>query len=174
MNKKILYILTVLIVLIAAFAIFNIRYNNKPTQPEQDKVEIDLYFSTQNAMYLVAEKRAVGSENLYENTLFQLIKGPSSSELGETIPDGVEVLDIKIEEGTAYLDFNRALVENHWGGSTGELLTVYSIVNTMTQFPEIERVMFLIEGENIETLAGHMDLSKPIDRNTDLLKDKLE
>ena len=49
-------------------------------------------------------------------------------------------------------------------------MTVYSIVNTLAELPEIEMVRFLIEGEEIETLAGHLDLSEPVYPDEGLIK----
>ncbi|MCH7825904.1 MAG: GerMN domain-containing protein [Acidobacteria bacterium] len=65
--------------------------------------------------------------------------------------------------GIAYIDFGRSFSDFSGGGSLGELHTVYSIVATLTEsFPEIFAVQFLVEGEQIETLAGHVDLSRPL------------
>ncbi len=65
--------------------------------------------------------------------------------------------------GIAYIDFSRSFADFSGGGSLGELHTVYSIVATLTEsFPEIFAVQFLVEGERIETLAGHVDLSRPL------------
>ncbi len=64
--------------------------------------------------------------------------------------------------GIAYVDFDRALYDSG-GGSLAELHTVYGVVATLTvSFPEIIAVQFLIEGRWVETLAGHVDLSKPL------------
>ena len=71
---------------------------------------------------------------------------------------------------TAKVDFNRAMVDKLSGGSTGEEMLVGSIVNTLTEFPEIKKVQIVIEGRKVETLKGHMDTSQPITRMEELLK----
>jgi germination protein M len=64
------------------------------------------------------------------------------------------------------LDFSRELQTLHTGGTTGEILTVYSIVNTLTMnFKEVERVQILIDGDEVETLVGHLDLEQPFTRD---------
>ncbi len=64
--------------------------------------------------------------------------------------------------GIAYVDFDRA-VQDSGGGSLGELHTVYGVVATLTEsFPEIVAVQFLVDGRSVETLAGHVDLSRPL------------
>lgn len=65
--------------------------------------------------------------------------------------------------GIAYLDFERSFYDFAGGGSLGELHTIYGIIATLTvSFPEIVAVQFLLDGERMETLAGHVDLSRPL------------
>ena len=78
-----------------------------------------------------------------------------------------------VRDGTAVLDFDGAIQRDHPGGSAGELITVYAIVNTLTEIEGIERVMFLIEGRTVESLAGHMDLRWPIERDESFIVTRL-
>ncbi|MFW6270856.1 MAG: GerMN domain-containing protein [Bacillota bacterium] len=168
-KKNATYILLlIIIILVIAFVLF-LRYNI--SAPEDTEKEIVLYFSDSGANNLVAEKRKVSTKNLYKNTLEELIKGPRKEGLNRTIPEGVEVLNIKLLDGILRINFNESLQKNHWGGSTGETMTVYSIVNTMTQFVEIDYVEFIIEDKKIETLVGHMDLSRPLSRNNKIINE---
>ena len=68
------------------------------------------------------------------------------------------------EKGCAYVDFSRAISEKHLGGTSGELATIASIVNTLAaNFPEeIRKVRILIDGKEARTIAGHIDISRPI------------
>ncbi len=79
------------------------------------------------------------------------------------IPDGTRLQSLFIDSsGNAYLDFSREIQQSHIGGLTAELLTVGSIVNTLLfNFKEIKGVQLLVEGSEIETLAGHIDCTKP-------------
>ncbi|MBQ5389910.1 MAG: GerMN domain-containing protein, partial [Anaerovibrio sp.] len=56
------------------------------------------------------------------------------------------------------------------GGSTGEEMLVGSLVNTLTEFPEIKKVQILVEGKEIDSLSGHLDLSRPVERMPELIK----
>ena len=170
-NKKIIIVSIVIIILLAVlFA--TVQFINKKSKPENvlTEQEIKMYYTTQQVMYLTPEKRIIQTDNLFKNTINELIKGPKDSSLNKTIPEGVELLGINVKNGLARVDFNRALVDNHWGGSTGERMTIYSIVNTLTQFKEIEKVMILIDGDKVKTLAGHLDLSEPLTRNEKIIK----
>jgi germination protein M len=93
----------------------------------------------------------------------ELIRGPQSPGLLPTVPADTRLLNAYEIGDMLVLDFTHELQTNHMGGSTSELLTVYSIVNTMTQnMNGIRKIQMLVEGEEIETLAGHLDLTKPL------------
>ena len=88
-----------------------------------------------------------------------------------TIPAGTVLKEINIRpDGLCRVDFSKELVANHSGGSLGESLTVYSIVNTLTQFPSVKQVQFLVDGQYVKTIAGHVDVSTAMGRNEDLIK----
>ena len=56
--------------------------------------------------------------------------------------------------------------KNHPGGSLDEILTVYAIVDALTDnLPAITAVQILIDGEEVDTLAGHVDLRRPLRKN---------
>ena len=131
--------------------------------------EIKVYFSDSQGQYLMTESRGIRKYNLPEGAVEELISGPTAKEASITIPEGVELLGLEIEAGRAEVDFSQEIVDDHWGGSAGEMMTVYSIVNTLTQFSEIDEVLILVEGEVRESLAGHLDLSKPLKFNSNLI-----
>lgn len=65
------------------------------------------------------------------------------------------------KEGVAYVDFSRELADQHPLGSSAELATVYSIVNSLAfNFKAIKKVFILVEGQERETLGGHINLSQ--------------
>ncbi|MGM0411054.1 MAG: GerMN domain-containing protein [Bacillota bacterium] len=169
-NRKIAIVSIIIIILLLAL-FGTLRIIDQKSQPNNlgEEMEISVFFSTNEAMYLDAEKRVVKTENLYENAINELIAGPNNSANNKTIPDDVELLNITSNDKVARVNFNRALIDNHWGGSTGERMTVYSIVNTLTQFEEIDEVKILVEDEEVETLVGHMDLTKTLEWNEDIL-----
>jgi len=140
------------------------------TSPQAQLKEVKLYFSYNQAQNLKAEVREVKTDKLYKNTIRELIKGPSKEDLGRTIPEGTELINLELEEDILTLNFNSNFRKNHWGGSTGEIMTIYSIVNTMCQFSEVDQVLFLLEGEQVESLVGHVSLNEPVSSNNKLIK----
>ena len=70
------------------------------------------------------------------------------------------------ERGEAFVDLGGEIRSKHIGGSLGEIFTTYAIVNSLTvNLPAITRVQILIDGKEVETLAGHVDLRHPLQKN---------
>jgi hypothetical protein len=64
------------------------------------------------------------------------------------------------------VDLSRDASAAHPGGSLNELLTVYTIVNALTaNLPAVSAVQLLVDGKQVETLAGHVDLRRPLAKN---------
>lgn len=137
------------------------------------KLNVTLYFADQNGDYLKAETREIQFvPGLARATVEELIMGPKTKGLARTMPEGTKLKDIDIKKGLCIVNLSKEFQDKHWGGSSGELLTVYSLVNTLTQFPAVEAVEILVEGQKIETLAGHLDLTVPVYRNSEIVKSK--
>jgi germination protein M len=137
----------------------------------EEMIEVNLYFSDSQAMYLVSEKRKIPSTtSLAKQVVVELIKGPASSDLYSTIPEGTRVNEVYIADDIVYVDLSEEVFKNHPGGSSGELMTVYSIVNSLTEISPIKGVQILVEGNERNSLVGHVDLSMPLLRDEDWIK----
>ena len=137
----------------------------EPVQDPGEVITVLLWFSDSQGQRLMVEEREISRrEGIARETINELVNGPSiDSTLLPTIPVGTILRDINVRsDGLVIVDFSRELIANHIGGTTAETLTVYSIVNTLTQFPTVDRVQFLVEGQYVESLAGHMDLRQAI------------
>lgn len=127
---------------------------------------ISIWFASLEEDALVAEQRRVlpglMPAERAKVALQELIGGPTGEAL-RTLAAEVKVRELFIDgQGTAYVDFTEALSRNHPGGSWSELLTIRSIIQTLVaNVPEIQQVQFLIEGREVETLAGHIDIRRP-------------
>jgi germination protein M len=150
--------------------------NSAPPPADKSSETVTLYFSDNQAMSLTPEDRVVevekpvNPEKLAAAVLSGLIAGPENKDMQKTIPPEARLLGVNIKDGIAYADFSNELKSKHWGGSSGESMTVYSIVNSLTELPEIKEVQILIAGKEIETLAGHLDTSQPLERNQEMIK----
>jgi|GEM_PF-2401820 len=131
-------------------------------------VTINVYFADQMGEYLVGEARTIPYEHRYSNALVELMKLPVDEKLIKLIPDTASINSLDVKEGTAYVDFSRKFVEDRFVSDTADILLVYSIVNTLTEFPDINSVVLNIEGEKLDIL-GMLDLSEPLYRKSDLI-----
>jgi len=67
--------------------------------------------------------------------------------------------------GDAYVDLSPEAAAGHKGGSLNEALAVYALVNSLTaNLPDVAAVQILIDGHEVDTLAGHLDLRQPFRR----------
>ena len=68
--------------------------------------------------------------------------------------------------GDAFVDLSGDVAAAHPGGSINELLTVYTIVDALTaNLPAVTAVQLLVDGKEVDTLAGHVDLRRPLAKN---------
>lgn len=142
-------------------------HTGKPT------MTLTVYFGTKDAQYLVPEQRTVPQNNHPAQTALELLlAGPTRSDLTALFPAGVKLHSVAVRDHVAYADFNDALVKNNHTGSAGEILQVAAIVNTLTNFSDIERVQILVDGQRVPTLAGHLDVSEPLSRSEQVIKNK--
>ncbi len=141
----------------------------------EERKGVLLYFSDSEGEYLVGEKRKILKKNEVKEevkeTIVELIKGPKGR-LIPTLPPRTKLLTLQISDaGVARVNFNPAFSKDHPGGSSAEMMTVYSIVNSLSlNFPQIKRVQILIDGKPIETITGHLSLRQPISPKPDLVK----
>ena len=130
--------------------------------------DLSLWFASRQEDALVLERRRVPPNQTpidrVKASLQELIAGPNGSAL-RTLPAQVKIREVFIDDqGTAYVDFSEALSQTHPGGPWAEMLTLRSIMQTLVaNVPEIKRVQILIEGREVETLAGHVDIRRPLD-----------
>ncbi len=125
---------------------------------------VTVYFGTLDGMLEAEERtiyRSVERVNQIKQVLLELIAGPAYPQHIPVLPEVVELREVYSDgHGVAYLDFSRALAGPV--GTTGELLRVYAVVNTMLKnFEEFKGIQLLVEGEERESLAGHIDIRRP-------------
>ncbi len=133
---------------------------------------ITVYFPDKNGEKLIAVKKQINPnrEDKYLAAVQSLIDGPSSNKEGNYImPKNTKVLSVNVDNNVATVDFSKEFKSNFTGGSTGEIMLIGSIVNTLTEFDAIKAVRFTVEGKEIDTLSGHLDLSSPQTRMKNLL-----
>jgi spore germination protein GerM len=168
--------IVVALVVLAVALVFILRDREPPAEiPEGGVVgeeigrgiqSITLVFADRSASGMVEESREIAvpqdRAGRAKRILEELAAGPEGSGV-RTLPHGTRVLSVFFDDrGGVFVDFSRELVDNHPGGSTGELFTIQSVVQTLAaNFADVESVRFLVEGGEIETIAGHIDATVP-------------
>lgn len=124
--------------------------------------EIKLYFADSKGQGLAVETRKIEkTEGIARRTMQELIKGPQTSGYSAVFPPGSELRDINLKpDGLCILDFNDE-VKNLSDVRT-EKMMVDSIAATLSQFPSVKEITFMIDGEKVDCLTGGLDLSKPV------------
>ena len=143
-----------------------------PVAAESKEVKVNVYYPRDDGTGLLPVSRTVKLENedKYTAALKSLLTGTKEKGQTNVIPKKAKLRSVTVKDGVATVDFSKELQQNFSGGSTGEEMLVGSIVNTLTDFPEVKKVQILIDGASVETLSGHLDLSEPLPRMTELLK----
>jgi germination protein M len=147
--------------------------DNLSEEPIQTR-SITLYFLSDDDNFLHAEKREIidhtSEVRLAIQAIQELLKG-SQNGLLSPIPADTELREFFItKRGIAYVDFSGEIQDEHLSGTSAEMGTVFAVVNTLTyNFKTIKKVFILIDGSEKETLAGHVDLSRPLVPRYDLV-----
>jgi len=135
-----------------------------------------LYYGTPDGQALAAVKREVplgeGPREQGRQILQSELEDAPAPYLS-LIPKGTTLRAFYItDRGDAFVDLSAEASTQHPGGSTHEPLTVYAIVNAVTaNLTSVERVQILIDGKQADTLAGHVDLRRPFERDTVLVRE---
>ena len=136
-----------------------------PSKPGMTRTVI-LFFPSEVDAFLHPEEREirkdVSVDEQAKQVIRELIRGSQDGYISP-FPEGTQLRELFItQEGVACVDFSRDIQEKHLSGSSAEIATIYSLVNSLTQnFQSIKRVFILVDGRERQTLGGHIDLSRP-------------
>jgi len=140
---------------------------------KREKQSVVLYFSDSNERFLVPEKRFIPKEEKASAQGRELVKAlieGSKTGLVNTFPEKVDVQNVRVDNETAYVDFNKNLIKNHPGGSASEMATIFSLTNSLAEnMPSVKKVKILVGGKEIPSIKGHIDTMQPFSPNRELI-----
>ena len=143
-----------------------------PTAPAPPgrKIKARLFYVSESGMKLTGVERDVAyAENATEQAreIVAAQVGRVAEPLVSAVPAGTTLRALFLtDNGQAFVDLSREVAAAHPGGTVNELLTVYTIVNAVTaNLPAITSVQVLVDGKEVDTLAGHVDLRRPLAKN---------
>jgi hypothetical protein len=140
-----------------------------PSTPER-RINATLYYVSEDGLSLPGIQREI----LFAEPIVEQARRIVEAQLAEapppyvsSIPPGTALRALFIgERGEAFVDLSADVRSKHPGGALDELFTTYAIVNALTvNLPAITRVQILIDGKEADTLAGHVDLRHPLQKN---------
>jgi spore germination protein GerM len=139
---------------------------NAPQAGAARKITATIYFVSDDGLSLVPAQREVPYAEAVAGQARAIIEAQvtPSPPLVSPIPAGTKLREVFVtERGEAFVDLSAGIAANHPGGSLEEALTVYAIVDALTvNLPAITRVQILVDGKEVDTLAGHVDLRHPL------------
>ena len=142
------------------------------TGAETRRIQATLFYVSDDGTQLVPTSRnvpyaATQAEQARRLVEAQVATAPEG--LLSPIPAGTIVRAVFITDSReAYVDLGGTILSGHSGGSLDEALTVYAIVNAITtNLPEVTAVQILIEGREVDSLRGHIDLRAPLAKSLD-------
>ena len=139
------------------------------------RIKATLFFASEDGLRLVPAERDVALAEGMVAQARSIIEAQLAAEapppLVSTIPKGSTLRGIFISErNEAFVDLDPTIRSAHPGGTLQELMTVYTIVNALlTNLPNLREVQILIGGQEVDTLAGHVDLRRPLRKNEGLI-----
>jgi len=145
------------------------------SDPAVPRIKATLYFASDDGLRLVPAELdvplAVGMVAQARAVLEAQLSAQPAPPLLSTIPKGATLRGVFISErNEAFVDLDPLIKTAHPGGSHQELMTVYTIVNALlTNLPGLREVQILIGGQEADTLAGHVDLRRPLRKNEGLM-----
>ena len=136
-----------------------------------EKTTITLYFADKSGSSLIrtAENVAYSSNISMERiVLEQLIRGPlSAGRYYATMPANVSILSVTTKDSTCYVNLSNAFLTK--AGNVTDEVVLYSIVDSLTELPNINRVQIMIDGETEISFGEHSYLNTPLERNLDIV-----
>ncbi|HKH71322.1 MAG TPA: GerMN domain-containing protein [Vicinamibacterales bacterium] len=147
-----------------------------PAPTETAHITATLYYGSSDGRALVPVRRDVPAATSVVDQGRQILGvqfQDAPQPYVQVIPKGTKLRAFYVtERGEAFVDLSGDVVSAHPGGSLTELLTIYAIVNAVTtNLPAVQRVQLLVEGKEVDTIAGHVDVRRPLEGDATLVRE---
>jgi hypothetical protein len=182
MDRRIAAIAALILAAFAGVWIF-LAYRTRPAPPTaanptaapaaaaaEPKIKATLYYISEDGVSLPGVQRDVPFGDPIVEQARRIVEAqlaPAPAPYISPIPPGTRLRALYVgDRGDAFVDLSGEVRAAHSGGSLDELFTTYAIVNALTvNLPAITRVQILVDGKEVDTLAGHVDLRRPLQKN---------
>ena len=143
--------------------------------PAVPRIKAILYFASEDGRRLVPTEQEVPLADGVVAQARSIVEAQLAAQppapLVSTIPQGSTLRGFFVSDrNEAFVDLDPSIRAAHPGGTLRELMTVYTIVHAIvTNLPSLQEVQILIGGQEADTLAGHIDLRRPLRKNEGLI-----
>ena len=137
-----------------------------------EEVTLQLYFANAEGTALVPVNRKIEyntNVSLEKLVMEQLIKGPEPAEGYPTINPATKVINVTVNDGTCYVNLDQTFLTQVY--SVNSEVTIYSIVNSLVELENVNKVQILINGESEISYRESMNLNTTFGRNLDLVEE---
>lgn len=159
--------------LILFFKNFGKQQIEKSAYPRE--LKLNFYFAViGNEGKFGSEQRTIpagNSKNAVINAVNELLKGPYENFNFAVIPAGTKLLGAEVSNKIAKINFSQEFLSESLDSRILDEYIIYTIVDTLTEIPDIQAVSFSIDGKDIIEY-GNVDLRLPAIRNEKYLEDK--
>ena len=165
MRRRKVFVVNLVIIslVLGAYAIFSLH---KQRSIDESHVVVYLIESTPTDFYLVPVERRIEGPLSPASAVQALLNGPLAHEdLFASVPQSTKLLDLAVRDTVATVNFSPEITDDFAGGALMEAYLVEAIVKTLTEFPDVERVQILVDGEVIESIGGHILITQPLQRS---------
>ena len=145
----------------------------------KQKATLNMYFSDETGKSLVIVPVNITYDAtipLEQLAIEQLISGPytidgvNKNKVLPTVPKGTVLNKVTVKEKTCYVDFSKEFLNKQ--DDITDMVAIYSVVNTLIELPNVNKVQFSIDGEQVLKYNESMSFGEPFERNLDIVKEK--
>lgn len=133
-------------------------------QPSQQSALIEVYFTDERMMALTKVEREIVFQ-ADQDKYMEALKALQASGDSQLLPlwGKVEFHQAELKDGTVTVDLS--MPDEARLGAGGEALALDALRNTLFQFDEVKAIELLVDGQQVDTLMGHVELEHPLTRN---------
>jgi len=163
----------ILVALLAAVGCSALSEAREAQEPEEkvmpkapsEQVQVILHFADWQAQHVIPERREVDvteDSDLPKALVEQLLGGPEDPHLSRTFPEDVQMISVELEGSVAYVNLSSEV--ESIAGSAGQAMAMRSLLFTLTELDEVDRVQPLVEGKQSLVFEGHGVIEEPLER----------
>ncbi len=133
--------------------------------------KVKLYFANKAGKKLIGYTTEInysGTQSIEEMVINQLINGPTEAGMYRTVPEGTVLLNVSKADSICTVDFNSKFMEKI--PDIDENIAIYSIVNTLVELPDIDKVKFTIESKVQKIYWKDVPFDAEFDENLDFVE----